>query len=118
MTQPPQQSRRLFCISVTIQSKLASTLQDTAHSPWACRWRCGRDDFQLELLEGAGEQFDAALVDALGFLDVLGVVQGCKRARLGDGIDVEGLTNLLQSSDQLRMADAVADAKSGKAVDF
>ena len=47
--------------------------------------------------------------------EVVLVVQGRQRAGLGEGIDVERLTDFFERGDQLWMADAITEAEPGQA---
>ena len=73
---------------------------------------------EMEL--GKFEKEAAALV-AIGFdgaADVFGVVEGGEGSGLTDAGDVEGSAELVHFGDEGGMADAVADAESGEAVDL
>ena len=72
----------------------------------------GRDELQAQLAERARVELEAARVDPAGLLRVGGVVQRRQRAGLGDGVDVEGLADLLELGDQVGVADAVAEAQA------
>ena len=53
-----------------------------------------------------------------GTADVFGIVESRQSGGLADARNVEGRTKLVHFSDKRRMADAVADAQSGEAIDF
>src|SRR5207249_1885936 len=78
----------------------------------------GGNGFQAQLAEGASIEFQPARVKTSRLLGVALIIERGQRAGLGQRVDVEWLANLFQFGDQFGMADAVANAQAGQAVNL
>src|SRR5205807_2569927 len=84
-------------------------IADADENEVGSRW----NEFQSELAKRAGEEPLAAQVKLSGLLDVRRIIERGQRGRLGQSIDIDGLPDLFQLSNEFRMADAVTDAQAG-----
>src|SRR6266850_2391085 len=71
-----------------------------------------KDKFEFKLAEGVLQELQAACVVGSSSREMILVFQSGEGAGLGDRVDIERLPHLFQSSDKVRIPDAVTQAQS------